>query len=268
MSTVTARRPPPTSPASSSLPVQGASTYYQAFPVPVRAADDSLPSVLQVPLIDGRWLNSADTQLHTAIGGPRDGHRQAVRLPARRDPDDPAQRRQLRRGRRPRLRGARSRPRQRRLRHPVGGASTSSAPTASPTSSTSAPTPGTTQATANAIPTAINLGGPEPGVDPDPERRAAGGGAGQQDAAAGGAPRRSAGAHRRRDRHRQRHVDLGHPAVVRDRHPPGRRPQPVQDRRPVPARVAVRRRARRAGRCRCRRRRRLRGLRLRRTGSW
>ena len=34
--------------------------------------------------------------------------------------------------------------------------------------------PGTTQATANAIPTAINLGGPDPDLDPDPERRAPG----------------------------------------------------------------------------------------------
>jgi putative ABC transport system permease protein len=47
-----------------SLPVQGASSYYQAFPVPVRAADDNLPSVLKVPLLDGRWLNHADSRLH------------------------------------------------------------------------------------------------------------------------------------------------------------------------------------------------------------
>jgi len=47
-----------------SLPVQGASDYYEAFPVPVRAADDNLPSVLQVPLLDGRWLNRADARLH------------------------------------------------------------------------------------------------------------------------------------------------------------------------------------------------------------
>jgi putative ABC transport system permease protein len=47
-----------------SLPVKGASTYYEAFPVPVRAADDNLPSVLQVPLLDGRWLNHADSRLH------------------------------------------------------------------------------------------------------------------------------------------------------------------------------------------------------------
>ncbi len=42
------------------LPVQGASTYYEAFPVPVRAADNSLPSVLNVPVVDGRWLDGAD----------------------------------------------------------------------------------------------------------------------------------------------------------------------------------------------------------------
>ena len=47
-----------------SLPVQGASSYYEAFPVPVRAADVNLPSVLQVPLLDGRWLNDADGRLH------------------------------------------------------------------------------------------------------------------------------------------------------------------------------------------------------------
>ncbi len=47
------------------LPVKGASTYYEAFPVPVRASDDELPSVLGVPVISGRWLNASDTQLHT-----------------------------------------------------------------------------------------------------------------------------------------------------------------------------------------------------------
>lgn len=46
------------------VPAQGASTYYQAFPVPVRAADDNLPSVLQVPMVDGRWLDTADSRLH------------------------------------------------------------------------------------------------------------------------------------------------------------------------------------------------------------
>ena len=46
------------------VPVEGAANYYEAFPVPVRAADDQLPAVLQVPLIDGRWLNGADRRLH------------------------------------------------------------------------------------------------------------------------------------------------------------------------------------------------------------
>ncbi len=45
-------------------PIQGASSYYQAFPAPIRAAGDDLPSVLGVPMLDGRWLDSADTQLH------------------------------------------------------------------------------------------------------------------------------------------------------------------------------------------------------------
>jgi len=46
------------------LPVKGAATYYQAFPVPVRAADVNLPAVLGVPMISGRWLDAADTRLH------------------------------------------------------------------------------------------------------------------------------------------------------------------------------------------------------------
>jgi putative ABC transport system permease protein len=47
-----------------SLPSAGAADYYEAFPVPVRAADDNLPAVLNVAMIDGRWLNSADNRLH------------------------------------------------------------------------------------------------------------------------------------------------------------------------------------------------------------
>ena len=46
------------------LPTEGGSDYYQAFPVPVRAADLNLPSVLQVPLVDGRWLSDSDITLH------------------------------------------------------------------------------------------------------------------------------------------------------------------------------------------------------------
>ncbi len=47
------------------LPSQGGSDYYQAFPVPVRAADLTLPSVLEVPVINGRWLTDSDIKLHT-----------------------------------------------------------------------------------------------------------------------------------------------------------------------------------------------------------
>jgi len=47
------------------IPSEGGSDYYQAFPVPVRAADIDLPAVLDVPVIDGRWLSTADNKLHT-----------------------------------------------------------------------------------------------------------------------------------------------------------------------------------------------------------
>ena len=47
------------------LPAQGGSDYYQAFPVPVRAADVDLPAVLDVPMVDGRWLSVSDNRLHT-----------------------------------------------------------------------------------------------------------------------------------------------------------------------------------------------------------
>lgn len=46
------------------LPISAGSTYYQAFPVPVRAAGTGLPEVLNVPMIDGRWLDTADINLH------------------------------------------------------------------------------------------------------------------------------------------------------------------------------------------------------------
>jgi len=49
------------------IPIEGGSDYYQAFPVPVRAADMSLPSVLQVPIHDGRWLSSSDERLHAPV---------------------------------------------------------------------------------------------------------------------------------------------------------------------------------------------------------
>ena len=49
-----------------SVPFQGAKDYYEAFPVPVRAAGVGLPSVLQVPVTSGRWLDLADLRLHTS----------------------------------------------------------------------------------------------------------------------------------------------------------------------------------------------------------
>jgi len=45
-------------------PIVAGGTYYQAFPVPVRAADLNLPAVLKVPLLDGRWLDAADNNQH------------------------------------------------------------------------------------------------------------------------------------------------------------------------------------------------------------
>jgi putative ABC transport system permease protein len=46
-------------------PSRGGSSYYQATPVPVRAADLDLPQVLQVRMVNGRWLDGADVRLHT-----------------------------------------------------------------------------------------------------------------------------------------------------------------------------------------------------------
>ena len=46
------------------VPTQGGSDYYQSFPVPVRASDLDLPAVLDVPMLDGRWLSTADNKLH------------------------------------------------------------------------------------------------------------------------------------------------------------------------------------------------------------
>ena len=116
-----ARPPPRTSPASSPPRRRGPAPTTRRFPVPVRAADLNLPSVLKVPLLDGRWLDKADNSSHLRSVGHRLGARQAVRLPARRDPHDPAQQHQLRRGGRARPGRARPRARQRRLRDAVGG---------------------------------------------------------------------------------------------------------------------------------------------------
>jgi len=45
------------------VPTQGGDDYYRSFPVPVRASDVRLPQVLEVPMLDGRWLSSSDTKL-------------------------------------------------------------------------------------------------------------------------------------------------------------------------------------------------------------
>jgi len=42
------------------LPSQGSEEFFQAIPVPVLAADDTLPTVLEVPLQSGRWLRQSD----------------------------------------------------------------------------------------------------------------------------------------------------------------------------------------------------------------
>lgn len=47
------------------LPTEGGKEFYEAFPVPVRAADLDLPAVLEVPLTSGRWLNQSDVDLHS-----------------------------------------------------------------------------------------------------------------------------------------------------------------------------------------------------------
>jgi putative ABC transport system permease protein len=46
-------------------PIQGGGDFYATFPVPVRAADVDLPQVLEVPMENGRWLTPADTKLHS-----------------------------------------------------------------------------------------------------------------------------------------------------------------------------------------------------------
>jgi putative ABC transport system permease protein len=46
------------------LPSLGSADHYAAFPVPVQAADLALPSVLEVPVRSGRWLNAADVRGH------------------------------------------------------------------------------------------------------------------------------------------------------------------------------------------------------------
>jgi putative ABC transport system permease protein len=42
------------------LPYPEAESFYEAFPVPVLAADTTLPAVLDVPMLAGRWLDTLD----------------------------------------------------------------------------------------------------------------------------------------------------------------------------------------------------------------
>ena len=46
------------------LPSTGSASHYEAFPVPVQAADLSLPDVIGVRVTSGRWLNQADIGTH------------------------------------------------------------------------------------------------------------------------------------------------------------------------------------------------------------
>jgi putative ABC transport system permease protein len=46
------------------LPHEGSEKYYEAFPVPVLAADELLPGALEVPMQSGRWLRDSDRLLH------------------------------------------------------------------------------------------------------------------------------------------------------------------------------------------------------------
>ena len=223
-------------------PTQGASTYYEAFPVPVRAADLNLPVGARGPDAQralaelGRHPAPHCARSSSARGSPSStatcpGETRTIRLnntnfgvvgvlgsvPLDPDLDNAAF---VTQWAAKHVFGTNGQPNQlyvrtRNRHHPGHGQrasprpSTSAGPTRSPTQIPS----DVLQAAAQANKTL------------------------QQVALLAGL----LGPHRRRDRHRQRHVDLGHPALVRDRHPPGRRPQPLQDRRPVPPRVALRR---------------------------
>ncbi len=47
------------------IPHVGAEDYYAAFPTPVLAADEKLPQVLEVPMVNGRWLRVNDDENRT-----------------------------------------------------------------------------------------------------------------------------------------------------------------------------------------------------------
>ena len=208
--------------------------------MPVRAADDVLPSVLGVPVVSGRWLNASDTKLHTASVVLGEGiAKQYGYLPGE--------------SRTISLNGTNfgvvgvlgSVPLDPELDNAAfvtqWAAQNVFHTNGQPTSSTSGPSRTPPRPRPTVIPTAINLGGPAQSSTQIPsdvlQAQAQANKTLQQVALLAGLLALTVGGHR----HRQRHVDLGHPALARDRHPPGRRPQPVEDRRPVPPRVALRR---------------------------
>lgn len=53
------------------LPFEGSREFYQAFPVPVIAADERLPAAVDVEVVSGRWLNQFDSSnaARTAVIG-------------------------------------------------------------------------------------------------------------------------------------------------------------------------------------------------------
>ncbi len=59
------------------LPTAGTKDFYEAFPVPVQAADLGLPAVLRVQLVSGRWLNQPDidNHIHAAVLGAALAHK-------------------------------------------------------------------------------------------------------------------------------------------------------------------------------------------------
>ena len=204
-------------------------------------------------MIDGRWLNNADIELHTRSVVLGAGLAKQYAYLPRRDPHDQAQQHELRRRRRARD-ASRSIPiSTTRCSSRSGPRSTTSRPTGSRTSSTCARRPATRRRPPTRSRPRSTSAGPtrcRPRCRATccrprrrPTRRL------QQTALFAGL----LALRGRRPRHRERHVDLGDPTVVGDRHPARGRPQPLEDRLAVPARVAVRRHPRRAPRRRARR---------------
>ena len=132
------RRPSRRSAGVVALPNEGRRDYYRRFPVPVLAADIGLPQVLEVPMQSGRWLRAADREAPGAAvvlgAGLADqyGFLPARSARSRLNDIDYGVVGVLGSGR------ARPEPRQRRVRHAVGGEARLRHRGQSPTSSTSA----------------------------------------------------------------------------------------------------------------------------------